>query len=181
MVDACAAAARSPLDCGVSAVVAGLCGPLRVKKVAVVPQSTELPNFRHDCGAFATRVGAQSKWMHSIMDPNLQNFYTRVARIQSARALGYGFEAEGTIGRSAYARPQPRKLSLVKPLVIMAIAILGLKATIHHHVGDDSYAARVAVLQASDGFDRLGGYLMEADPVTLWLSAQITVRLGGLL
>lgn len=115
------------------------------------------------------------------MDPNLEDFYVRVARIQSARSRGYGFEAAGTLGRSAYNRPQARRQSLLKPLAVVAIAILGLKATIHYNVGDEAYAARVADLQASDGFDRLGGYLMEADPVTLWLSAQMTERLAGLL
>ena len=32
---------------------------------------------------------------------------------------------------------------------------------------------RVMAMQASDGFERLGGVLMQADPVTLWLSDQI--------
>lgn len=109
-----------------------------------------------------------------MMDPNLQDFYRRVSRVEAARAAGFGFEATGTIGRSHYRKPRKRRLAIVKPLLVLVLSVLVLKATIHHHIGDATYQARVQALKASDGFERIGGHIMAADPATLWLSAQIT-------
>jgi hypothetical protein len=110
------------------------------------------------------------------MDANLEDFYRRIARVQAARARGFGFEADGTIGRSYYARPAQKHFPLVKALLFVAVSVMGLKAIIHSHIGADLYDARVAELQAGEGFDRLGGFLMAADPVTLTLSDLIATH-----
>ncbi len=112
------------------------------------------------------------------MDPNLEDFYRRIARVQSAHSRGYGFEADGTIGRSHYARPSRRGFPVIKALVVVAICVIGLKATIHYYIGADLYEARVQTLLAGEGFDRLGGYLMASDPATLWLSDKLTAWVG---
>lgn len=111
------------------------------------------------------------------MDANLEDFYRRIARVEAARARGFGFEADGTIGRSYYARPARRNFSLARALVTIVAAVMGLKAMIHSHIGPELYEARVAELQASEGFDRLGGYLMMVDPVTLQLSDFIVTHI----
>jgi hypothetical protein len=107
------------------------------------------------------------------MDANLEDFYRRVARVEAAHARGYGFEADGTIGRSYYARPAQKRFPIVKAAIVVVLSVIALKAMIHSHIGADLYDARVAELQAGEGFDRLGGYLMAADPVTLKLSELI--------
>ena len=56
---------------------------------------------------------------------------------------------------------------------VVVAAVIGLKAVIHAHIGSELYNLRVAELQAGEGFDRLGGYLMAADPATLKLSELI--------
>lgn len=107
------------------------------------------------------------------MDANLEDFYRRVARVEAARARGYGFEADGTIGRSYYARPAQKRFPFIKAGFVVVAAVIGLKAVIHAHIGSELYNLRVAELQAGEGFDRLGGYLMAADPATLKLSELI--------
>lgn len=112
-----------------------------------------------------------------MVDPQLQDFYVRVARIESARRKGFGFEAVGTVGRSYYTRKTRRSLPIFRPLLVVTLCIIGLKSIIHYNIGDDTYRDRVVELQSGEGFDRLGGYLMAADPVTLWVSAQIAQRM----
>ncbi|HMO09080.1 MAG TPA: hypothetical protein PKD10_15745 [Paracoccaceae bacterium] len=108
-----------------------------------------------------------------MTDPNLQDFYLRVARIESARQRGLGFEAEGALGRSHYKRPSRRRIAIVKPLLVTVASIILLKATIHYHVGDGVYRERVAVLAAGDDIDRVGAFLMAPDTATLWLSQKM--------
>lgn len=116
--------------------------------------------------------------MDATMDPNLEDFYSRIARVQAAHSRGYGFEADGTIGRSYYGRPSRRSFPVIKALCVVALSVIALKGVIHYHLGDTLYADRVATLQAGQGFDRLGGWLMAADPATLWISDALTQYVG---
>jgi hypothetical protein len=115
-----------------------------------------------------------------MTDPNLVDFYGRVAKINRDHAKGYGFEAVGTLGRSAYhRRGQKSALRFLKPLLTIAVCTVALKGAIHNHIGSDVYDARVQALVSSEGFDRLGGYMMVADPATLWVSGELTKAFGS--
>lgn len=115
-----------------------------------------------------------------MTDQNMVDFYGRVSRIKKARAKGYGFEAAGTLGRSYYTQHQPSRsrISILKPALIVLIGAFGLKGAIHYQIGGEVYSERVAELQSGEGFDRLGGYLMKADPVTLFVSAKLQETIG---
>ena len=115
-----------------------------------------------------------------MADPNLIDFYGRIARIERARSKGLGFEAAGTLGRSHYYRAPKKRRSLLAPLGLVALSIVGVKGMILHSVGADSYNDRVASLMSSEGFDRLGGWMMQADPVTQIAARQIGVVLAKL-
>lgn len=116
-------------------------------------------------------------------DPNLNDFYKRVARIEYTHARGHGFIAAGTLGRAAFNPPKQRRTPVVGPLMLVIAFGFMLKGAIHQQLGVDVFDARVAALLASDGIDRLGGMLMQADPVTLMISGQVDKALapGGLL
>lgn len=107
-------------------------------------------------------------------DPNLNDFHGRVMRIEKAHAKGYGFEAKGTMGRSTTWKRDRSVMRLVKPLLLVAAVSLGLKGVIHYYVGAELYGERVAKLMAGDGFDPVGGTLMQADMVTLSISGFLT-------
>ena len=107
------------------------------------------------------------------VDPNLNDFYSRVSRIEKSHAKGYGFEAAGTLGRKASTRRGSRLLKLVKPLVKALAVGVGVKGVIHYYVGAQTYESRVSALAAGQGFDPVGAWLMHADPATLWVSAQL--------
>ncbi len=115
-----------------------------------------------------------------MADPNMVDFYGRVSRIQRARAKGYGFEAPGTLGRSYYSRHAPARARtpLLMPALIVLFGAFGLKGAIHYQIGSAVYSERVAELKSGEGFDRLGGYLMAADPVTMFVSAKLNETIG---
>ncbi|MCE6958229.1 hypothetical protein LAZ40_04065 [Cereibacter sphaeroides] len=109
--------------------------------------------------------------MSMSVDPNLADFQARIARIEAAHARGFGFEAEGTLGRSHYARPMRRKPRVVAPLLVLLVCGMAMKGAILWRIGPDSYQSRVDQLAQGEGFDRVGSLLMQADPVTRMVAA----------
>ena len=107
------------------------------------------------------------------VDPNLNDFYSRVSRIEKSHAKGYGFEAAGTIGRRSSVRGNARLLKLVRSAVLVLAMGVGLKGVIHYFVGAQTYESRVSALAAGNGFDPVGAWLMHADPATTWVSGQL--------
>lgn len=108
-----------------------------------------------------------------MADPNLSDFYGRLGRIQKAHKKGYGFEAVGTLGRSYYTKQARRRPSFIGPIVVVLLGVIGLKGAIRYSVGSATYDQRVAALQKGDSVERLGAYIMSADPATLFVSARI--------
>ena len=113
-----------------------------------------------------------------MADPNLVDFYGRVARFERARANGYGFDAEGTLGRSYFEKKSRPRRSWKSNAFMVIVCAFGMKGIILQSVGSESYGNRVAGLQAGEGFDRLGGYLMQPDPVTMFVSAKLQETIG---
>ena len=108
-----------------------------------------------------------------MADQNRVDFQHRVARITKAHVSGLGFEAEGTLGRSHYARGRGWRVPLMGPvLVVMAFVVL-LKALIRVKLGGDLYQARVDALWQGEGLDWLGALVMQPDALSIWLSSHI--------
>lgn len=110
-----------------------------------------------------------------MSDPNLVDFYGRIARIERAHTKGLGFEATGTLGRSYYIRKPQKRRTFLMPLLFVLIAAFGLKAVIYQNTGAATYQLRVDQLLAGEGFDPVGGWLMQADPLTKFLSEKIAL------
>jgi hypothetical protein len=115
-----------------------------------------------------------------MTDPNLKDFYGRVARIQKAHSKGYGFESAGTLGRSYYSGPAAQRRSVLGPVLFFLLCTFLLKGIIYHSIGPESYDERVAALRAGEGIERAGGWLMQAEPATMLVADLITVGLGQL-
>lgn len=111
------------------------------------------------------------------VDPNLNEFYSRVSRIEKSHAKGYGFEANGTVGRKGSSRAGSRMMKLIKPLALALLVGVGLKGMIHYYIGAQTYESRVSALAAGSGFDPVGAWLMHADPATLLVSGQLQALL----
>lgn len=104
-------------------------------------------------------------------DPNLKNFHSRIRRIEKAHAKGYGFEARGTLGRSAQMRRKGSAGRTVGRLAALLAVAFALKGALHFKVGDEVYQDRVAGMATGTGFDPLAAQVMAADPVTRAISA----------
>ncbi|WP_435259866.1 hypothetical protein ACSBLW_08940 [Thioclava sp. FR2] len=108
-----------------------------------------------------------------MSDPSIDEFYSRIAKIEKAREKGFGFEAKGTLGRSFYTRKSRRfrlRMPLMRPAFALLVTATVVKAVFLQQLGSEAYHDRVAKLQAGAGIDRLGGVLMSADPVTTALA-----------
>lgn len=108
-----------------------------------------------------------------MADPNLVDFYNNVARFEKKRAKGYGFDAAGTLGRSHFQKTARRR-SWLMPMIMVLCAGIGLKGMIYQSVGAKAYDQRVQALMVGEGFDRLGGWLMQADPATVFVAGKIS-------
>ena len=115
-----------------------------------------------------------------MTDPNMTDFYTRVARLEKARAKGDGFEAAGALGRSFYHRPGSRRRSVLVPLTLLMLCGFGLKGILHHGVGAQVYQSRVMTLAAGTGIEPVGAWVMQPDPLTLLISTQIANGLAAM-
>ena len=58
-------------------------------------------------------------------------------------------------------------------LSLVALSVVFLKGVIHNQIGADHYNLRVAELAQGSSVDRLGAFVMKADPATLWVSAKV--------
>ena len=110
-------------------------------------------------------------------DPNMADFYGRVARLQKARAKGYGFEASGTLGRSYYPKPARKRRSFLGPVLFLLICGFLLKGVMYQQIGAQTYTARVIGLVSGEGVDLVGGWLMQADPVTVYIAGKVDLLL----
>lgn len=110
-----------------------------------------------------------------MVDPNMKNFYGRIDRIERMHSAGAGFEAVGTLGMSYYSaqRRRSRRAAWVLPAALLVATIFGLKAGVHAMIGPELYQDRVAMLAQGGLVDQAGAFVLEAGPVTVWLSEQI--------
>jgi hypothetical protein len=114
-------------------------------------------------------------------DANLVKFYSRVADHQTSHGKGYGHEAPGTLGRSVtYGVPKKRLRLRLMPVVYVAIAAFGLKLGILNAMGPAAYQDFVAQLSQGQGFGRLGGWLLQVDPVTAYVAEKIALAAAAL-
>ena len=109
-----------------------------------------------------------------MSDPNMAEFYKRAARLETERAKGKGFEAPGALGRSYYYRPPRKRRSAFGPVLFLLAMGLLLKGAIYYATGVELYNSRVEELRAAPGLvEQMGGWMMQADPVTVWLGDEI--------
>jgi len=98
----------------------------------------------------------------------MRDFHGRLDRIEQIHDAGGGFEATGTLGQSYYTRHRRRRLRLGRfaLLVLILASFVLVKAGMLVRLGPETYAERVSRMQAGDALDRVGAYVLQADPLT---------------
>lgn len=108
-------------------------------------------------------------------DPNLQDFYGRVDRIERTHKAGGGFEAAGTLGMTYYnsLKLQKRRGTWIFPAAMVCLAVVAIKAGVLANIGGNAYGERIAALQAGGMADRVGAWVLQADPLTVKLAGMV--------
>jgi hypothetical protein len=108
-----------------------------------------------------------------MSESQLMEFYKRVAQYERARSQGYGFEADGTLGRSYFHRPKRRSLfRMAAGAGAVVFILLALKAGIILFVGEGIYADRIERMNNGQDIDRLGAAILKIDPVSSFMVDQ---------
>jgi hypothetical protein len=107
-----------------------------------------------------------------MLDPQIQDFRGRLTRIERIHRRGGGFEAAGTLGRSSYTRRVGRR-SLLRPMFLVVSSALVAKSILIAQIGEADYQERVGRLSPGTQIEQVGAYVMQADPLTLWMSGYV--------
>ncbi len=102
-----------------------------------------------------------------MANPFLDDFRSRVTRVERAHRRGRGFEAPGTLGRPRHV--VRRRHSWLRPVLLIVCTIILFKAALFAQIGPVDYNERVQRLQAGSKVEQIGAYALRADGVTVWL------------
>lgn len=103
-----------------------------------------------------------------MIDPNMRNFHGRLNRIEHIHSSGGGFEANGTLGMSYYngLKSGRRRRTVLRPIALVVMAVMVIKGGVLASIGDETYAQRIEALRTGGTADKLGAYVLQADPMT---------------
>ena len=103
-------------------------------------------------------------------------FERRMRRISRRHSkLSHGYVTSVTSDGLVVAKPKGRSWRwLLRAVVIMALATIILKGVLHSQLGAAAYQAKVDELSAGSSLEQVGSVIMTADPVTLWISSQVS-------
>lgn len=103
-----------------------------------------------------------------------EHFDARMRRIERRnRALARGYVMEIDSDGLIVARPRRRAGSWSVFFLKIAIIVMAFKVVAYSVLGADDYTNRVAILAEGNELERIGAWVMAADPVTVWLSVEI--------
>jgi len=103
-------------------------------------------------------------------------FERRMRRISKRHSkLSHGYVTSVNSDGLVVAKPKGRSWKwLLRAIVILAIAVVILKGVMHAQLGPVAYQAEVDALAAGTSVEQVGAVIMTADPVTLWISDQVS-------
>ena len=111
-----------------------------------------------------------------MTDPNMTEFYGRVARLQKGACERLWVRGARELWAARFTTRGRTAKTAVGPgtccLFLMCLRDLpAQRCTIYHSVvGAQSYNDRVAALMASDGIERIGGWLMQEEAATRFVA-----------
>lgn len=114
--------------------------------------------------------------MFKKKQPPPTDFQSRVQAYEAARKKGLVFQAKDTIGGvSLRKRRSVRTGGRMFALILVVSVVFAMKAGLLAYVGQDTYRSRLIPYAASTApQDRIIAYLMQPDPVTLWVAKLFT-------
>ena len=105
-------------------------------------------------------------------------FDRRMRRITRRHTkLSHGYVTSVNDDGLVVAKPKRKRRGTLRGVAIVVLVMMVFKGFLHSQLGAAAYGERVAALSNGSAFEKAGGVLMAADPITVWLSA----RISGLL
>jgi len=111
-----------------------------------------------------------------MADAYQARFEKRIRRINKRhRKLARGYVAEVNGDGLIVVRPQRRTARFPwKGVALMFVALFAFKGILHAQLGAATFDERVGKLGNGTVVEKAGAWVMQADPVTLWVSSQVT-------
>lgn len=111
------------------------------------------------------------------MDRQHREFGSRVKRIDRRhRKLADGYVSSVSTDGLVVAVPRSRRMRVpFAGLALLALGIIGFKGIVHSQLGPTAYEARIDRLAQGSQVEKVGAWVMQADPLTLWVSEQAAV------
>lgn len=127
---------------------------------------------------FHVLVGASGLQMERQMaHTNSQNFDKRMERIlRKHQRMSHGYVP--VLTEDGLIVPAPKRRPIRLPLRLLSLVLIGVvafKVMLYVAIGAGAYDQRVANLQAGTEWERVGAWIMTADPVTVWLAEQVVI------
>jgi hypothetical protein len=111
-----------------------------------------------------------------MVDRNMRDFHGRLGRIDDIHSHGGGFEADGVLGMSYYnarRRRRSRLPRLLSLLILLTCFLFAMKTAMHVALGPDLYDYKITELRQGTDVDRIGAWILQADPVTIALAHRV--------
>ena len=110
-----------------------------------------------------------------MADAKQLQFGQRIRRIdRTNRSLAHGYVT--TVSHDGLVIARPRRKSAhfsFRGLFLGLLILLAFKGFLFAKIGPESYQDRVTLLQGGTAVEKVGAYVMKADPVTVWLAEQM--------
>jgi hypothetical protein len=113
-----------------------------------------------------------------MADPQLQEFGKRLSRInRHHEKLAQGYV--NVVSADGLMVSQPRRQQLKFPwriLAVIAALFFVFKGLLMAGLGEEEFAARAFSLQAGTPVEQVGGWVMQPDPLTVWVANQVSAK-----
>ncbi|WP_375175231.1 hypothetical protein [Pseudooceanicola sp.] len=111
-------------------------------------------------------------------DQRLERLAEKKAALQEGHRLEIDENGLMKLTPSGQRRRQIGRLIPLRAMMIIAAVVLSFKGFLLYQLGFSVYTAKVAGMRQGDTADQIGSYLMQIDPVTLWVYQVITYFFG---
>lgn len=108
------------------------------------------------------------------MDEQHREFGSRLKRIdRSHRKLADGYVTSVNHDGLIIAVPRRRRMRVpFAGIALVAVGVIAFKGVVLAQLGAEGYQARLDQLAAGSQVERIGAWVMQADPLTEWVAAQ---------
>ena len=115
------------------------------------------------------------------MNDQYKTFGTRVKRIhRQHRKLSDGYVTSINHDGLIIATPRRRRMRVpFAGIALLAVGIIAFKGIVHAQLGPEVYDARIAALSEGSQVEKVGAWIMQADPLTVFVSEQMRNLVPG--